>query len=134
MIWLSAVPNPSIQLFPKIVPALFAAEFLSDDFSVADIMKTASYSRMTDELMELCANSNTNFVKSREDWLIALILANFGKTDKEIVQKAIDSWRTSVAANVSYHEQAAKLIASDNSVLARQYRLLASIYREISES
>lgn len=87
---------------------------------------------MSNGLAELSASFNSVFVKSREDWLEALILANFVKTDEEIVNKAVESWKTSIDANISYHEETAKLVANDNPLLTRQHRLLATIYSKIN--
>jgi hypothetical protein len=81
--------------------------------------------------MEYRVNANSAFLKSREDWLEAMIMSNHGKTDEEIIEKAIKSWRNGVTVNISYHEMMANLLSSDSPTLARQHRLLATIYREI---
>jgi len=86
---------------------------------------------MTDPSDWQFAAYNTIFVKSREEWFTAMIMANYSKTDNEILRNAVDGWKNSVIANIEYHEEMARLMKSKSPAMSRQHSLLAAIYKEI---
>jgi hypothetical protein len=83
-------------------------------------------------LQQLSAETNSAFVSALERWLMAVIQANYAKSDEEIVQRTVVSCNTTLAANISYHELVAKLYDGQEPVIMRQHRLLAHIYRALS--
>lgn len=75
----------------------------------------------------------STFVASLERWIMAVMQANYGKSDDVIVNKIADSCRNLLAANISYHEEVARVAGHDEPVIARQHRLLAHVYRTLTE-
>ena len=77
--------------------------------------------------------THSTFVASFERWIMAVMQTNYGKADEVIVKKITDSCRNLLAANISYHEEVARVAGHDEPVIARQHRLLAQVYQNLTE-
>lgn len=85
------------------------------------------------DLLAVAADASTEFGSAFEKWLLALIQSNYGMTDEAITKLVLKRCETLLSGNITFHEQIAKVLADDEPVIARQHRLLATIYRSLSK-
>ena len=63
---------------------------------------------------------------------MAVLQANYGKTNEEIVHKVIESCKTALTSSLEYHKIAEKLMADTEPMLAKQHASLAMIYASLT--
>jgi hypothetical protein len=84
-----------------------------------------------DSILERSSSANSHFLRWLEEWLMANIQVEYGKTDENIVKETSNRYKSAIAANIQYHEQLSEALSEDEPVMARQHRLLAQLYGAI---